>query len=1620
MTRLPYNPTSGSAACEPFKPFGIEPGLVKQVREKFQSEISMRELSRNLQNGMKHHSATARLTSAYHNLLHNEGGILRHNTYPNRRIQSAGKISDSSNSTDVDIKALSKPLNVEKRSLINKNKRNTGNPENATVPIKNFLDATKSDYRPETAVFRNNSVSVCEYQDRSSHKSSGANEGTCRKSSTFPKLNGYGSKLKETITPSKSINKPHVEFKQPVVPPKPSKSELSKDPLVNFGIPKGYQATKQSSQSIYNADEFHYTCNSSNSPNEDRRSKSPRLKFEVYSSPLNSETTCRGGTTIKIDTRTIQNAGSPTKHTESNYGYMPKNFNFPTNSNHTANESNGQPLTLGNDALPTSSKYSKELKCPLSKADAASDGTQKPPAHTQKSIVNSSAQPNGILKTSVSSVIISDPKVSSSASVSTTSSNVPSPSQSLFNIQNGNFSPHSVKKNLSNEINCNKTFVKNGEHSECEKTSDNFEKIGISFPFNGEISNKTSSPTRRITSLPHKSEFKTNTLTQVLPSHIKFNPDDVMKASVSSVETGESEKSPDFIKDSTVLERNEVKKQSHDKVAGYFSSQDAGKVHLSEFDTTPKDKIRSCSLPYHKRQVNHSVLDSVMGEMEQLFSGKQTNALSKQPRILSFAREKAMQYREEKENDLDNPAKFGNVMESTETSVNDQKTVAQNPNEHAPTASTSSKQQRQSESFQAALQAVEKNLKLTSATENNQSSNFETVANDSIKRTSRSFVTIRPGFPAVKTSLAEECNNISQDLLRYHENLSTEELVSGTPSSSTSMTAYGDGKSAINKWKTTSCLPVLSPIRRMKECLTLEETQMDDKSLANCQSNGKLNSSELKSNMECVKPHPSVGKPKKSVTFLSPDSSMIHNISNDSGDTCSENDTSEINSLKNVHASESDILCKQREPKSRTNFPLKPEAEGLVKLKDEDYSAPTQFVSSGLNRQISQQTDSDQMYTNSKDKKINGRDKIFLENRKKLEIQLRRLFVPTSEGTPSTSLVQTNKNNNSLESVHQNLRKKSTYLKGCLSNNILPSSVLTDIPINKSTKQNILKRNNPERFITNDQEGIEGKFIPKITTVVDELRGLLCGTWPPKSKRIFDVHKYAYQKALQYRLELDETKNTQSNQSSQESDSCAEISKLKKRGELRTSSEAFINSFSEAPSTNVKDLEFSPLISASSEDNLSFENVRRSVEGKLNNILKQTRNVDSTNQFWSSSFQPKCSDGCSSLNESCLLDTHSKGSQISHHGVASQSFMNGPLNTKPSLSRKGNLIEPTFSYKINDISKESVFQKYLTSNLSSCTSQSPLWNQSTWSDTFSSFKNWDDSYNYSSTFMYKTGMKFKFRPLADLESSANKVASERKNHLLTIGYIQPSQKLEASGLKRTKVLDSRRRKSKSEEVSFNKGSLKFSSIVHKKNQRDEYQYKHINLSGNMRYFKRFSEYPSLLDYRSFDDCYVKHKSPQMNNVAVNSKEQMNISYLSASSDSIYVPEQYSPTDLKNEDKQKTFIELRRPRTASPYFSDDSTSMNENQISRDQHQSLKRLDLKLPRFSLEYEDVNNNILAPLYFERNDNTQCLQMNGSKSSSKLISQRYSQTRWKAVGPAYSKYRKCYFYNGQNTCIT
>ncbi|CAH8437598.1 unnamed protein product [Heterobilharzia americana] len=761
MTRLPYNPTSGSAACEPFKPFGIEPGLVKQVREKFQSEISMRELSRNLQNGMKHHSATARLTSAYHNLLHNEGGILRHNTYPNRRIQSAGKISDSSNSTDVDIKALSKPLNVEKRSLINKNKRNTGNPENATVPIKNFLDATKSDYRPETAVFRNNSVSVCEYQDRSSHKSSGANEGTCRKSSTFPKLNGYGSKLKETITPSKSINKPHVEFKQPVVPPKPSKSELSKDPLVNFGIPKGYQATKQSSQSIYNADEFHYTCNSSNSPNEDRRSKSPRLKFEVYSSPLNSETTCRGGTTIKIDTRTIQNAGSPTKHTESNYGYMPKNFNFPTNSNHTANESNGQPLTLGNDALPTSSKYSKELKCPLSKADAASDGTQKPPAHTQKSIVNSSAQPNGILKTSVSSVIISDPKVSSSASVSTTSSNVPSPSQSLFNIQNGNFSPHSVKKNLSNEINCNKTFVKNGEHSECEKTSDNFEKIGISFPFNGEISNKTSSPTRRITSLPHKSEFKTNTLTQVLPSHIKFNPDDVMKASVSSVETGESEKSPDFIKDSTVLERNEVKKQSHDKVAGYFSSQDAGKVHLSEFDTTPKDKIRSCSLPYHKRQVNHSVLDSVMGEMEQLFSGKQTNALSKQPRILSFAREKAMQYREEKENDLDNPAKFGNVMESTETSVNDQKTVAQNPNEHAPTASTSSKQQRQSESFQAALQAVEKNLKLTSATENNQSSNFETVANDSIKRTSRSFVTIRPGFPAVKTSLAEECNATS-------------------------------------------------------------------------------------------------------------------------------------------------------------------------------------------------------------------------------------------------------------------------------------------------------------------------------------------------------------------------------------------------------------------------------------------------------------------------------------------------------------------------------------------------------------------------------------------------------------------------------------------------------------------------------------------------------------------------------------------------------------------------------------------------------------------------------------------------------------------------------------------
>ncbi|CAH8475060.1 unnamed protein product [Schistosoma bovis] len=776
-----------TSSCELFTPYGITPGLVKQVREKFQSEISMNELSRNIQSGVKHHSATARLTCAYQNLLHRDNGIQRHNTYPNRRIQSTGRVSDLPTPTSLTVyKVNERPRAESFLDTLKPSRESFASQVSVGEGGKSTAPVHPNEYRTQTAISGHRIENTSRYNGLPSNISSVERDEGRPINHDLLNSNENKNKPKESKASSSTKNSTRTDFKQPAILPKPSKSELSKDSLVNFMIPRGYQGSKRSSQYVYNADEHSFSQKSENPPSEKTKNRSLQGGYTLFNNQACSENPGHKNTTIRINTRnhTIADPFARLSDNYPNHTTIKSKNSSNINSAYDSWRKDGE-----GDKNKVSSTFKKSYRPSESiarKKSTTGDTTQAVTEPVRSnSVCPCSSHFDGDPCHTTPSEIVNDSKTTKPISTSVTSSSLSFTSQSFHNIQSErNFSQvrrnhlQSENSSYSGTEDSSLSLVKPEKSHQDLNDKDDTEIFTAvrAVPHRSTVCTEKSNP------LMNKSKFNLPAATNL---YIKGSelPGNISSKKVNTFPTDIREpiKSTTADMDFPNVSTNELGVTSKNIVVGQTHTENSEKTFLGENNSHHKANEKVSNLPYHKRQINYTILDSVMGEMEQLFSGKQTNTQRKVSRIHSFAREKAMQCREEKENNENNCANDSNLEKTSEASGLDNKSIANGLDNYSNVETIPSvsqpKNERQSESFQAAFRAVEKHLKLFSGTEDYQSLKPSKISNGISENIIKNGNNSQPVCPATEERPADPCNPIhgksvtnNDDKLKKHQN----------------------------------------------------------------------------------------------------------------------------------------------------------------------------------------------------------------------------------------------------------------------------------------------------------------------------------------------------------------------------------------------------------------------------------------------------------------------------------------------------------------------------------------------------------------------------------------------------------------------------------------------------------------------------------------------------------------------------------------------------------------------------------------------------------------------------------------------------------------------------------
>ncbi|TNN19926.1 hypothetical protein EWB00_006079 [Schistosoma japonicum] len=753
MMLIPPNPLNSQTACEPFISYGISPGFVKQVREKFQSEISMQELSKNLQPRVKHHSATARLTCAYENLKHNDSGVQRHNTYPNRRIQSSGRVSDTLPSTKLtnylETKNHADTLKIDKKCPT----PSVGLSEN----VKSNPDIHTNDYRPQTAVNKYQLDNNNGYSNTPSYVSGTVHNRSHPNDQNVSKYSETDNKPKEPDVFLATKYNTRNDFKQPAVLPKPQKCEFTKDSLINLIVPRGFEARKQLNQHTYNEKEHFRTVKSESIPNKNLKSRSLQNIHTLSDNQSRYERSDQKNTTIKIGARNPVHSNSPIQQTDYNHSHMSTMYKNILNRNSASNScSKHDAICNGNEislTVNTCNKATENMVDGIKTLGNAMQTDTEPACSTI--ICSHSPCFNGIPNCKVGTAVFSGSETTKALSFSKAPSILSFSSQSVHSNQSNSTSSHVKKKFFTNKpSNCSLPTNDLNQEELCKpQYFDNKEDIET-FPSAKTPKTNTSVFTKESNAILQRNNCNTISTTQL--SHKRFYSSENVPSKTQNrllTDVTEKTKPTNFNVNSD--------NQSKSTEAIQPSIECLGKVSSEESKTSNKQKEKNTNLPYHKRQVNYTILDTVMGEMEQLFSGKQTCSQNKLSRIHSYAREKAMQYREEKYGDEDNQINVSTPVKTPEANEAYQKTSVQNPSNHNNTASTNSglhlKNENQSERFQAAFRVLEKDLKLFSADKNAHSVKLSKI-NDKVENHIEGAQNNQSACQILKNYPVDQCN----------------------------------------------------------------------------------------------------------------------------------------------------------------------------------------------------------------------------------------------------------------------------------------------------------------------------------------------------------------------------------------------------------------------------------------------------------------------------------------------------------------------------------------------------------------------------------------------------------------------------------------------------------------------------------------------------------------------------------------------------------------------------------------------------------------------------------------------------------------------------------------------
>lgn len=703
-------------------------------------------------------------------------------------------------------------------------------------------------------------------------------------------------------------------------------------------------------------------------------------------------------------------------------------------------------------------------------------------------------------------------------------------------------------------------------------------------------------------------------------------------------------------------------------------------------------------------------------------------------------------------------------------------------------------------------------------------------------------------------------------------------------------------------------------------------------------------------------------KREKHVTFLGAEYITIYELSNKL-----ESNISEVSLHENTRKTEFVNKYQHEKDSSTSNFNSNSNIKDIteeIDNKDED----------SLNHLDKNNVDNkDGLHVSPRDRcdtlnlhQINNQHSTYNKNREKLRFQLEAIFSKVTEKHLDTILKE--KSNDKITTHYKNSNNKERngqpqYCENYLTRNLLYHEELTDSKLMNNRSVN----NNESNY--NQHENLR-MLSTQITKVVNELRELLCGTWPLKSSHMLDVQKFACQKSLEYRQEYNELSASQKSRQIQISSLREKNDKFRDSTKLSIPFENSVLNLNRQFSTELGNSEFSSIVSASSEDNLSFENLKRSAE-QLNSTLRKRRDMNDTRPLSASSSPVKALDRCLYPNKTNFLEGHSTNKFVPSHDC--DSFLSKPKKQNRDKTEPDHNVVITSLNASNNKSNEFICQtnrcnSHVTFDLR----------------VLDSYNKSDKTFNHFNSYLPGIQNISKRKRLIDISTPPIDEFDNTNYSTVEIPFALPSQ-----------------------------------DLLHLTNNKiDDTKSKHRDFIGFQKwnYPRRLSDASFDIDVNSFADGYANPRNHDIKRTESNLKRYVYNDRLSSFFDYIYVPGNNSQLKFKEKDRQETFIELRRSRTASPdVYSNDFSILNENNSQVNSNGCNQISNFTLPRFFME-SDLKSNRLIPSNFQ-NDYVERLfrpseenRISSRLDTLNLSSRRRNQRRWQTIKQKHSKRQESY----------